>query len=94
MGASHINKAADMIVKANEIMDVQKYSDAIDEANAVYEKALPYMEKAYELNPKDEYTMRSLQELYYRLRVKDPSLSAKYEEIKAKLDSLKLQQEE
>jgi len=94
MGASHINKAADMVVKANEIMDVQKYSDAIDAANAVYEKALPYMEKAYELNPKDEYTMRSLQELYYRMRFKDPSLSAKYEEIKAKLDSLKLQQEE
>jgi len=94
MGASHINKAADMVVKANEIMDVQKYSDAIDAANAVYEKALPYMEKAYELNPKDEYTMRSLQELYYRMRFKDPSLSAKYEEIKAKLDSLKLQQKE
>jgi len=38
--------------------------------------------------------MRSLQELYYRMRFKDPSLSAKYEEIKAKLDSLKLQQKE
>lgn len=88
LGASYINKAAGMVVKANEIMDVQKYSDAIDEANAVYENALPYMEKAYELNPNDEYTMKSLQELYYRMRAKDPSLNAKYEEMKAKLDAM------
>jgi hypothetical protein len=29
--------------------------------------------------------MKSLQELYYRLRVKDPSLNAKYEEMRAKV---------
>ena len=47
----HISiRHAEMFVKANEIMDVKKYSDAIDEANAVYAKALPYMEKAHELN--------------------------------------------
>ena len=31
LGAAYINKASDMFVKANEIMDVKKYSDAIDE---------------------------------------------------------------
>jgi hypothetical protein len=74
-----------MFVKANEIMDVNKYTAAIDVANDVYSKALPYMEKAYQLKPDDIYAMRSLQELYYRLRQKDPSLSPKYDEIKAKL---------
>ena len=83
LGAAYINKASDMFVKANEIMDVKKYSDAIDEANAVYAKALPYMEKAHEINPNDVYAMRSLQELYYRLKETD-----KYNEIKAKLDSI------
>ncbi len=92
LGASYINKAADMIEKANEIMDVDEYSKAIDEANAVYEKALPYMEKAHELNPQDEYAMRGLRELYYRLRVKYPELAPKYEEMKAKVDSLEAQQ--
>jgi tetratricopeptide (TPR) repeat protein len=82
LGAAYINKASDMFVKANEIMDVKKYSDAVDEANAVYAKALPYMEKAHELNPEDIYAMRSLQELYYRLKKTD-----KYEEIKAKLSA-------
>ncbi len=83
LGAAYINKASDMFVKANEIMDVKKYSDAIDSANIVYSKALPYMEKAYELNPDDVYAMRSLQELYYRLKMTD-----KYNAMKAKLDSV------
>ena len=83
LGAAYINKASDMFVKANEIMDVKKYSDAIDEANTVYAKALPYMEKAHELNPEDVYAMRSLQELYYRLKKTD-----KYNAVKAKLDAV------
>jgi tetratricopeptide (TPR) repeat protein len=83
LGAAYINKAAEMFKKANDIMDVKKYSEAIDEANAVYAKALPYMEKALELKPDDVYAMRSLQELYYRLKQTD-----KYAAIKAKLDAI------
>jgi len=81
MGAAYINKASDMFVKANEIMDVKKYTEAIDQANLIYSKALPYMEKALELKPDDVYAMRSLKELYYRLKFTD-----KYNAIKVKLD--------
>jgi tetratricopeptide (TPR) repeat protein len=81
MGVAYINKAAAMFVKANDIMDVTKYTAAIDEANAVYAKALPFMEKALELKPDDVFAMRSLKELYYRLKMTD-----KYNAIKAKLD--------
>jgi tetratricopeptide (TPR) repeat protein len=88
LGAAYINKASEMFVKANEIMDVKKYSDAIDQANMVYAKALPYMERALELKPDDIYAMRSLQELYYRLKAKDPSLAPKYDAIKAKLNAI------
>ncbi|HBE41742.1 MAG TPA: hypothetical protein DDW27_11165 [Bacteroidales bacterium] len=88
LGAAYINKAADMFTKANDIMDVNEYSKAVEEANAVYGKALPYMEKALELKPDDVYTLRSLQELYYRLRQKNPSLNTKYEETRAKLNTL------
>jgi tetratricopeptide (TPR) repeat protein len=83
LGASYINKAAEMFIKANDIMDVNKYEVAINEANAVYAKALPYMQKAYELNPNDIYTMQSLKELYYRLK-----MTNEYNEIKAKIDAL------
>ena len=92
MGAAYINKASDMFSKANEIIDVNKYSAAIEEANNVYKKALPFVEKAYELKPDDVNAMQSLQELYYRFKQKDPSLAPKYDAIKAKLDSLKSQQ--
>jgi len=81
MGVAYINKAAAMFVKANDIMDVTKYTAAIDEANAVYAKALPLMEKALELKPDDVFAMRSLKELYYRLKMTD-----KYNAVKAKLD--------
>jgi hypothetical protein len=77
-----------MFVKANEIMDVKKYSAAIDEANLVYAKALPYMENALELKPDDIYTMRSLQELYYRMKQNDPQYGPKYEAIKAKIATM------
>jgi tetratricopeptide (TPR) repeat protein len=83
MGASYINKAYEMNQKANDIMDVKKYEEAVAELNKVYNKALPYMQKAYELNPNDKYTMQSLKELYYRMK-----MTKEYDEIKAKLDAL------
>jgi tetratricopeptide (TPR) repeat protein len=89
IGAAYINKASDMYTKANEIMDVKKYSDAIDQANTVYLKALPYMEKANELKPDDTFALQNLMQLYYRLKAKDPSYGPKYDAIKAKLDAVK-----
>ncbi|NLJ42565.1 MAG: tetratricopeptide repeat protein [Bacteroidales bacterium] len=83
IGAAYINKASDMFVKANDIMDVNKYNAAIEEAMGVFSKALPYMEKANELKPDDIFALRGLKELYYRLKMTD-----KYNAIKAKLDSL------
>ena len=72
-----------MFLKANDIMDVNKYTAAIEEAMAVFAKGLPFMEKAYELNPKDINTLTSLKELYYRLKQTD-----KYEKISKELADL------
>lgn len=86
LGAAYINKASDMFTKANDIMDVNKYNAAIDEAMNVFSKALPYMEKANELKPNDIYALRSLRELYYRLKMTD-----KYNSVKAQLEKLEQQ---
>ena len=83
IGAAYINKAAALYREANEIMDVNQYNMAIDNANEVYSKALPYMEKALQISPDDIYTMRNLKELYYRLNLTD-----KYDTISARLDQL------
>ncbi|HSL86761.1 MAG TPA: tetratricopeptide repeat protein [Bacteroidales bacterium] len=86
LGAAYINKASEMFVKANEIMDVNKYSEAIDEAMVVFAKALPYMEKAHQLKPDDVFALRSLRELYYRLQQTD-----KYNEVRTLLERLEQQ---
>lgn len=86
LGAAYINKASDMFVKANDIMDVNKYNAAIEEAMGVFSKALPYMEKANELKPDDVFALRGLKELYYRLKMTD-----KYNTVKAKLDTMEQQ---
>ena len=86
LGASYINKASDMFAKANDIMDVNEYNKAIDNAMAVFAKALPYMEKANQLKPDDIFALRSLRELYYRLK-----MTEKYDAVKAKLDTLEQQ---
>jgi len=91
LGIAYINKAAEMNIKANEITDIKKYNEAVDQLNTVYAKALPFMEKANELKPDDIETMSRLQELYYRLKIKDPSLNQKYLDIKAKIDLVKQQ---
>jgi tetratricopeptide (TPR) repeat protein len=83
LGAAYINKAYEMNQKANDIMDVKKYNEAVEQINIIYAKALPYMEKALELKPNDVYTMRSLKELYYKLKQTD-----KYNAIKTKLDAI------
>ncbi len=59
-------KSADKITKKTE-----------EEAEALFRKALPYLEKAYELNPDSSYYI--LSNVYYNLRMSD-----KYEVLKEK----------
>jgi tetratricopeptide (TPR) repeat protein len=88
LGSAYINKAVEMNKKADEIIDVKKYNDAVDQINAVYEKAIPFMEKASSLKPDDTYTLSRLQELYYRLKIKNPELNQKYLDVRAKLNGI------
>ncbi len=80
LGAFYYNKALDMFDAANEIVDNVEYQKAREEAFDVLEQALPYMEKAHEVNPDDQDTMETLRILYYRLGMEE-----KYEEMNRKL---------
>lgn len=88
MGVCYYNQASDMFKAANDIMDNKKYNVAIEDARDVFEKAVPFMEKALELQPDDSSTMTSLRELYYRLQGRDEAFKVKYEAIKAKIEEL------
>jgi len=84
LGVLFFNKSVKLYEKANEIMDNDKYAKAKAEADEVLNKAIPYMEKAHQLNPKDVSTMETLKMIYYRLQMKD-----KLEDIQKQLDAAK-----
>jgi hypothetical protein len=75
-----------MINKANEI-DASKVKE-YDAAKAKYDvrlkQAQPYLEKAHEIQPKDDATMSSLRQLYAHLNMTD-----KANDMKKQMDTNK-----
>lgn len=80
MGVCYYNLGVAKFDAANDILDNAKYNAAVEEAKKVFAKAVPYMEKAHELNPEDLDSLSSLKELYYRLQMTD-----KYNEVIKKI---------
>ena len=79
-GALLMNYAADIYKKANDedpsaYSNFNAYLKATDEmsaqAKSIDERAVPYMEKAYELLPNDEAVKHALKTLYTRLKLMD-----------------------
>jgi len=82
IGALHYNHGAEMLNKANEISDDNEYKKAKTAAEEELKRALPFLEKAHELNATDVSTMTSLKELYARTNNMD-----KYNEMNEKLNN-------
>lgn len=85
LGALYYNKGVKQIDVANAIPSNQpeKYEEEKNKADIEFKKAIPYMEKAHEVNPTDKFTMESLKTLYYRLKMLD-----KHAEIVEKMKNL------
>lgn len=73
LGALYFNLGVKQIDVANSIPSNQpdKYDIEKNKADAEFKKAIPFMEKAHEINPTDKFTMESLKTLYYRLGILD-----------------------
>ena len=69
LGASYFNKAVEIDHGCDDIPPSQKdkYAECGSKANVEFEKALPYLEKAHDVNPSDQVTMRSLKDIYFRM---------------------------
>ena len=63
--------------------DYKEFEKTKKEAEKYWEQALPYMERALEIQPDDPNVLESLKGLYYRFDRMD-----KYNEIKAKIEGL------
>jgi len=83
IGVIFYNQAYQMYKDAESIRIAKDYGVAVDAADIVLAKSLPYMEKAHQIDPTERSTMETLKTLYYRMQMND-----KYEEMKAKLEAL------
>ncbi|MBL7962550.1 MAG: tetratricopeptide repeat protein [Flavobacteriales bacterium] len=80
LGAIYNNRAATCYEKANTIKDNEKYNKAKKECDDIYLKAVPFFEKAHELQPEDVATIQQLMKLYAKTNDQ-----ARYDALKAKL---------
>ena len=65
LGALFFNKAVELNNSANSTSDDKKYKSLKDQSDVYFNKALPYLESSYSINPKDKNTLLSLKQLYY-----------------------------
>jgi len=66
LGALYNNHGVAISKNSDKITDQAKYAKENARANEEYKKALPYLEKCLELNPKDKATLYALRQLYAR----------------------------
>ena len=65
LGALYFNQGVETKNKANATSNNSLYKKLNKEADAVFAKALPYLETAHNLNADDKNTLLSLKQLYY-----------------------------
>ena len=73
LGALYVNKASVVIEEANKLNlnETAKYDKLKADADNILKLALPYLEKAHQLEPKDMSTLTALKEIYTRLQMAD-----------------------
>jgi len=81
-GRVYYNQAIKMNEDAAYIQDQKAYKQALAEMNEMFKKALPFFEKAHEMDPENRDFMITLKTLYYRFHMDE-----KYEEIQNKLNN-------
>ncbi|MCK9291665.1 MAG: hypothetical protein WCR58_05315 [Bacteroidales bacterium] len=73
LGALYINESNRIQVEANDLplSETKKYDEMTEQANEIIRKALPYLEKAYEIMPDNEETKQVLVTIYTRFNMDD-----------------------
>lgn len=66
MGVFYNNMGADILKQSDKLKDAQKLKAIEENADILFRKAIPFMEKAHDLDPGDGETTRILRQLYIR----------------------------
>lgn len=86
MGTLYYNQAVNLINQADYDIDIVTLSDIQDNSIALFKQSLPFMEKAYTLDPNNVSTLEGLSGIYFSLNEfeKHNQYREKLEEIKNK----------
>lgn len=87
MGILYYNKGADMVNNMDYSLDLEELNRIQEELYVIFKKSLPYMKRAYDLNPNKEETLIGLQGIYYSMNDMEKS-----EAYKKELEELKGQE--
>lgn len=81
LGVIYFNRGVKQFEVAQKVPtnDIARYDEEIKKSNEEFLKAVPFLEKAVQYNPKDTYIFDQLKNLYYRLKMMD-----KFEELNKK----------
>lgn len=88
MGILYYNEGVDIVNNMDYSADLADLNRIQEEIYILLRKSLPYMKKAYDLNPNRKETLIGLQGIYYSLNDTDKS-----ESFKKKLEQIKAQKE-
>ena len=81
LGRIYFNQGVTQLDEANNIADVKVYNEEKEKAKDLFRKALPYFEKAYQINPDATDNKMALRSIYYNLDMGD-----KFEEMENALN--------
>jgi len=91
LGTIFYNKGVKYLEEANKIpaKEIEKYDGIIVKANEEFKNALPFFEKANEINPNDKSSIENIKNIYFRYRNESEEMNKKYLEYNEKLQNMK-----
>ena len=83
MGILYYNQAVNLINQSDYDLDIVALNDVQDNSIKLFKESLPFMEKAYSLDPNRRETLLGLSGIYFSLNEKEKSdmFKQKLEEI-------------
>lgn len=90
LGAVYFNNGVKLVEASNKVpaKDVDKYDALMAKANVEFKKALPYMEKALEINNASRDALEALKNIYFRFRSESDEMNKKFQEYNEKLKNM------
>ena len=83
MGILYYNQAVNLINQSDYDLDIVALNDVQDNSINLFKQSLPFMEKAYALDPNKKETLLGLSGIYFSLNEKEKS-----NEFKQKLEQI------